>query len=308
MVESMRLKLTRIFQEWLSRTRTASPLATFDMALVRPFLILLAITLLSYQTVDLAYKITGYALTKEPAAIRRTVAPAAATGHKQRMSLDHYHIITERNLFQSTLKAVKDKEPEGGLVESDQQKANFDLKGTVACNSSFGYIFVEEHASKKQKLYRIGDMIGSAKLVDITRNSATIRSGGRDTVIKIKATIEGPLLPDEPERSSSRNLTLSKKSVTDNLANLNEIMKQAIVRPFMNKGVQEGFIISNIAPDSLYEKMGLKNGDIVIDVNNRKLRGASDLLQAVNLMQTGARISVNIKRDNNPQTINYTFE
>ena len=308
MVERMRLKLTRIFQEWLSRTRTASPLAAFDMTLVRPFLILLAITLLSYQTVDLAYKITGYALIKEPAAIRRTVAPAAATGHKQRMSLDHYHIITERNLFQSTLKAVKDKEPEGGLVESDQQKANFDLKGTVACNSSFGYIFVEEHASKKQKLYRIGDMIGSAKLVDITRNSATIRSGGRDTVIKIKATIEGPLLPDEPERSSSRNLTLSKKSVTDNLANLNEIMKQAIVRPFMNKGVQEGFIISNIAPDSLYEKMGLKNGDIVIDVNNRKLRGASDLLQAVNLMQTGARISVNIKRDNNPQTINYTFE
>jgi len=36
--------------------------------------------------------------------------------------------------------------------------------------------------------------------------------------------------------------------------------------------------------------------------------GADGLLQAVNLMQSGASISINLKRDNKPQTIHYTFE
>jgi len=300
----MWFKTTQFIKEWLSSIRNISSLSAIDITLLRPFLILLAITLLSYETVDLFYKIISFSLTKQTAAVRKNISSPAVTDNKKTGSIEDYGIITERNLFLSTLKAVKDKESEGGPLDSEQKTASFDLKGTVAGNSSFGFIFIEEHDSKKQKLYRLGDMIGSAKLINITRNTATLRSGGRDITLKVKATIEGQLLPD----SSSRNLTLSRKNVSENLANLNEIMKQAIVRPFMNKGVQEGFVISNIVPDSLYEKMGLKNGDIIIDVNNKKLKGADGLLQVVNLMQSGASISLNIKRNNKQETINYTFE
>ena len=84
-------------------------------------------------------------------------------------------------------------------------------------------------------------------------------------------------------------------------------MNQAVVRPYLNKGVQEGFIISNIAPDSLYEKMGLQNGDIIIDVNNKHIQSADNLLQTVNLMQSGSSIALNIKRNGKNETINYSF-
>ena len=187
--------------------------------------------------------------------------------------LQDYGIITERNLFLSTLKAVIDKESEGGLFDSDQKTTDFDLKGTVACNSSFGFIFIEERDTHKQKLYRLGDNIGSAKLIKITRNTATLRSGGRETTLKIKSTMEGSLLPDSPDagtnRAASRSMTLNKKMVNENLSDLKSLMNQAVVRPYLNKGVQEGLIISNIAPNSLYEKMGLQNGDIIIDVNDK---------------------------------------
>jgi general secretion pathway protein C len=79
------------------------------------------------------------------------------------------------------------------------------------------------------------------------------------------------------------------------------------VRPYLNKGVQEGLIISNIAPNSLYEKMGLQNGDILIDVNNKPLQSADNLLQTVNLMQSGSSIAVNVKRNGKIEAINYSF-
>ena len=61
----------------------------------------------------------------------------------------------------------------------------------MACNSSFGFIVVEERSSHKQKLYKLGDKIGQDKLIKITRNTATLKNGEREITLKIKETMEG---------------------------------------------------------------------------------------------------------------------
>jgi general secretion pathway protein C len=303
----MLLKITQIIKEWSNRMRNVSALPAIDITLLRPFLILLAITILSYEAIDLFYKIISFSLTKQTAAVRNNVSSSITTDNSQPNQLQDYGIITERNLFLSTLKAVNDKQSEGGLMDSDENFMNIDLKGTVVCNSSFGFIFIEERDSHKQKLYRMGDNIGSAKLIKITRNTATLRSDGREITLKVKAMIEGSLLPNSPGRATSRNMTLNKKAVSENLNDLKSIMNQAVVRPFLNEGVQEGLIISNIASNSLYEKMGLQNGDIIIDINNKPVQNIDNLLQTVNLIQSGGSVTLNVKRNGRIEAINYSF-
>jgi type II secretory pathway component PulC len=53
--------------------------------------------------------------------------------------------------------------------------------------------------------------------------------------------------------------------------------------------------------------MGLQNGDIIIDINNKHMQSADDLLQTVNLMQSGSSIAVNVKRNGKIEAINYSF-
>ena len=60
-------------------------------------------------------------------------------------------------------------------------------------------------------------------------------------------------------------------------------------------------------PGSLYQKLGLKNGDVVVDVNNKRLESADDILQLVNVMQAGGSVSVNLMRNGLNETINYSF-
>jgi len=282
-----------------------------DNTLLRPLLILVAITILSYEAIDLFYKVISFPLTKQTVASKANISLPVIKDNIQADQLQDYEIITGRNLFLSTLKAVSDKQSEGELFDTDQKTTDFDLKGTVAGNSSFGFIFIEERDSHKQKLYRLGDNIGSSKLIKITRNTATLRSGGRETTLRVKATIEGSLLPNSPDagtnRAASRSMTLNKKMVNETLSDLNSIMSQAVMRPYLNKGVQEGLIISNIAPNSLYEKMGLQNGDIIIDVNNKHMQSADNILQTVNLIQSGGNIAVKFKRNDKIETINYSF-
>jgi len=308
-VEIMLLKITQFFKERLKQIRNMNARQVMESGFLKSFLIVLAITVLSYEATDFFYKVIRFPLTKQAVAITGSRVSSAAENHQSRQ-LQDYEIITGRNLFHSTLKAAAGNESEGGLFDSDQKMIDFDLKGTVACNSSFGFIVVEERG-KKQKLYRLGDKIGSHKLVRITRNTATLRSGEGEITLKIKETVQGSLLPNTPAAGRGNappRYNLSKKDVNDNLNNLSSIMNQAVVRPVMNKGIQEGYIVSNIAPNSLYEKVGLQNGDIIIDINNNQMKNVNELLQMINSMQSGGSVDLNIKRRGKNETINYSVE
>jgi general secretion pathway protein C len=102
-------------------------------------------------------------------------------------------------------------------------------------------------------------------------------------------------------------MALSRAEVTEKLRDLKTIMGQAAVRPYFEDGTQEGFIISSIKPDSLYEKLGLQNGDVIIDVNSKRMQTADDMLQLVNIMQSGGSIDLSLKRKGKIETINYSF-
>ena len=303
----MRVNIEQIFKSWfdLARDFVANP--ANNLGKVRTFLILLAITILSYETVDLFYKVISFSLMNTSAAVKNAGA-VNVTASAVRSDLQSYGIITERNLVLTTLRTTSAKE--GGFIASGEEVAEFDLKGTIAGGDSFGFVIIEERGSKKQRLYRLGDMIGSAKVIKISRNTATIKSGGRDITLKIKATPEGPLL--NPSRISRDTVTspgvaMSRKEISENLHDLQGIMTHAQVRPYFEAGAQQGFIVSQIKPDSLYQKLGLQNGDIIIDVNNKRMQSADDVMQLVNLMQSGESIVVNLKRQGKVETINYSF-
>ena len=308
----MWLKITQTIKERWKQMRNISAIGAKDVNSLKSLLIILAITILSYEATDLFYKIISFPLINHTATVKSNGVASAVKDNHQRNALQDYDIVTGRNLFLSTLKPASGNQSEGGLFDSDQKTTDFDLKGTVACNSSFGFIVVEERGSHKQKLYRLGDKIGQDKLIKITRNTAILKNGVREIILKIKETMEGPLLPNSSGAGKNNaipgNFTLSKKSVNENLSDLKSLTNQAVVRPFLNNGVQEGYTISNIAPNSLYEKAGIQNGDIIIDINNNRMQNANDILQVLNSMQSGSSMDLNVKRNGKTETIHYTFE
>jgi general secretion pathway protein C len=310
MVMVMRFKIEMLLKKWSGSIRNIVANPAILLPKLPVFLIFVAITILSYETIDLFYKIISLSAANQSAAIKNTASSKFITDSASRSPLQNYSVITERNLFLSTLKAVSDKQLDGGVFASSQEVTSFDLKGTVAGDSSFGFIVIEEKGKNKQRLYRLGDMIGSARLIKITRNAAVIRSGGRETTLKIKETPEGSLLSRQQGSQASipsSGMALSRGEVNEKLLDLKTIMTQALVRPYFEAGAQEGFIISDIKPDSLYQKLGLQNGDIISDVNGKRMQTADDILQMVNIMQSGGSIALSLKRKGRVETINYSF-
>jgi general secretion pathway protein C len=258
--------------------------------------------MLSFLAVDIFYRVVALQMTPGKTAAAGPAAAAAAFAQKQ--PAESYRSIAERNLFMTTLKAIPDKSTPGAYLPSEEYTA-FDLKGTIAVDPLQGYAIVEEKGKGKQKLYRVGEMIGSAKLVRVTRNTAVLQSGGRELIMKVKETPEGSLMGKSSPLPGG--ISLSRQDVTRSLGDLKSLMSQAVVRPNLVDGVQKGFVISNIMPGSLYQKLGLRNGDVVMDVNSKRLESADDILQMVNTMQTGGSVSVNLLRNGQSETLQYSF-
>lgn len=298
-------EITKKIEDTFRRLMNIRSVQDIDAGMVSSLLIILAITLLSFEATDLFYKIISIPLAVQTA----SAAPASEVAGKnpERRQLQDYAVISERNLFQTTMKVAGGAES-GDIGDSDQKAMDFDLKGTVACAPSCGFIVVEERGTRKQKLYKIGNSIGSNKLVKIGRNTATLKNGEREITLKVKETVEGSLVPGPTGTARPAYSPSAAAFHRGALNNLESVMNQAVVRPFMNKGVREGYVVSNIAPGSLYEKAGLQNGDIVVSINDNQMQNANDVLQVLNSLQSGGTMRFTVKRRGKTETLNYNVE
>lgn len=293
--------IERIIGEGAERIKNLVGDLSLSTRFVQTALMALVITFVSFFAVDIFYKAVALRLVGRTGGSVEPVAVAVpqTRGH----SMSDYEVIPQRNLFATTLTAIVDKA--GGLTPSEEYTA-FDLKGTIAVNESMGYAIVEEKGKGNQKIYRLGEMIGSAKLIRVTRNTAVLESGGRELVMKIKETPEGGLAAGLP-RPAGVDVAMSKRDVSESLGDLKSLMSQAVIRPYFNQGVQQGFIVYNVAQGSLYDRMGIKNGDIIVNVNDKKISSADDVTQLVNVIQEGGSVSVNLIRNGKNESINYSF-
>jgi S1-C subfamily serine protease len=63
-------------------------------------------------------------------------------------------------------------------------------------------------------------------------------------------------------------------------------------------GVTFGAYIGRVRPGSVAERLGLAPGDIIIELNNKNIAGASELEQALSRLARGDQISIVFIREN----------
>jgi serine protease Do len=75
---------------------------------------------------------------------------------------------------------------------------------------------------------------------------------------------------------------------------------------FFNLPDATGAIVSEVTPDSPASRAGLKNGDVLRELNGKKIDNGSALQVAVSETSPGAHIELGILRDGKPETIHVT--
>jgi serine protease Do len=75
---------------------------------------------------------------------------------------------------------------------------------------------------------------------------------------------------------------------------------------FFNLNVASGAIVAQVTPDSPAGRAGLKNGDVIDQLNGQKMSNGSALQMAIADVPPGTNVQLGILRNGHPQTVNLT--
>ena len=79
--------------------------------------------------------------------------------------------------------------------------------------------------------------------------------------------------------------------------NMTKVLQDAKAEPNMEGGSLKGFRLTRIRQDSIYQKAGFQNGDVIQEINGIPLRDAAGAIRLLQQLRKAREIEVRVKRD-----------
>lgn len=101
---------------------------------------------------------------------------------------------------------------------------------------------------------------------------------------------------------------MPRTRIDDATDNINELMKQARIRPHFQDGKPAGLVITRIQDNSIFSEMGLENGDVIVGVDGNPIQSVDDALQLYQGMKESSGVKLQIVRQGQEQAIEYQIQ
>lgn len=237
------------------------------------------IAAIAYFCVEITYKkLAPEYLAPFESSFLKTASQDIKSGKiKNRQKGNQYDRIMKRNLFKVELEETKEPQKEEmEAVAVDSLKATtlkLVLWGTVTGASEI-YAVIEDKKERQQSLYEIGDMVQGAKLKQILRHKVILNYQGKDQVLEMNTVNQNIQASRNPVKAAKPNeIPLNNPEIPIDISGLS---KQIKIRPHFTQGEPDGLMIYGIRPNSVFKKIGLRNGDIVKEINGTPIVSAGD--------------------------------
>ncbi len=245
----------------------------------------------------------------EPPALRGS----SLSGENRRKLLDDYAAIWGRNLVNSQGLIPGEDQPNqvqdnGGLPV--RTSLPFNLIGTLILVDEVRSIATIEDRSVQQVFpVRVEDEIPQkAKIIKVEARKVTFinTASGRREFID---------MPEDPITNNARvqvgkpsvgatiekqgnNYTVAKIEVDKALTDFNQVLTQARAVPNFENGLPAGYKLFQIVPGSIYDKLGLKNGDVISSLNGESINDPAKAFEMLGQLKGGAsHMELGVKRD-----------
>ena len=278
---------------------------------------LICIAAVSYLAVDGFYESVAALLSSRPMSTEQPVYRVSETQAPSK-PLSDYKAVLERNLFDTLATGeAKAENKKTDITALEETKLNLKLWGTVSGTKDGDYAVIEDVKAREQDLYRTGDSIQTAVVKEIFREKVVLTVDGKDEILQMQEMKSGKSTGRSPSSAGSRGTTASaastraqrislRRSYIDKaMTDVASLMTQVKIQPHMEDGIPAGLSLSSIKPNSIFRRMGLRNGDVITGVDGNDISTVDDALRLVDNLRSSSSLSVQLRRRGRDKTIEY---
>ncbi|OIO67869.1 MAG: hypothetical protein AUJ56_09555 [Zetaproteobacteria bacterium CG1_02_49_23] len=218
----------------------------------------------------------------------------------------------KKEVVQAVPKPVVQAKPQPVAIS----RINLKLLGTVVAGDRSAAIVILDGKSDQQVLFQGDEIKPEITLAEVFADAIVVMNHGNPERIEMDANAKlvstpapvSPPLSAVEQNAASRHQSVDRNHLQGQLRNFSSLLSQARVIPNFSNGKANGFIITDIVPASLYEQIGLQNGDVIKKVNGEEIVSAQQAMQMYQALQNATSISLELERAGQVREINYDIQ
>lgn len=237
-----------------------------------------------------------------------------------------YDFVVERDIFNSVKQAAAPPPPPPSAPVAD---LHIKLVGTSHLSWTKPFAAFEDQNTHDQAIYRQGDQIPDAgELLSVEKTRVVINHNGNKVTLEMQDELADtnaasapmpqpvPIAPAMPPMGMGRDVqrvgpnqfVISRDAVNRNLQNMGQLFTQMRAIPNMQDGKTDGFRLSEVVPGSLFQQMGLRNGDVVNSIGGQDLNDPTQAIALLNSLRQASSLSITVMRRGRPVELNYQIQ
>ena len=236
-------------------------------------------------------------------------APTESTSKTEATSrpLEDYSIIMERNLFGGSESETPALEETVSLedIPTAEKSLGLKLMGTVAGDdAATSFAIIDNKTTRQQELYQEGDKAGEVLIKKILRNKVIVDAGKGEELLILELEETGKKVDFSPAPQSAvrgrrtasgeKSLQFERAEVEAALGNVDQVIQNLNITPFLRAGKPTGFRIGKLPRDSILIGMGLRTGDLIIGVNDQAITGPEQAAEFFQTLKQGGDVTIKV--------------
>lgn len=261
--------------------------------------------------------------------------PSAASSWKEQVSLSEEKIksIIDRNLFNREGTVPQEEKADTSYTGSEAIKSSlpFSCVGIIyGGDPHSGIAVMEDTAKHVANSFFVGDLLGDeATVTEILSDRVIVERGSHFEYFQLERNLNlgkkrkkkggdtseaNPGFATEPppdkyredgfEREGTAIVVSTDFRTKMITSDLSKILQDAKAEPNLVGNELQGFRLTRIRKDSIFEKLGLQNDDVVREVNGVSLSDAAQSVKLLNSLRGEPDVEFRVERGGKQMTFN----
>lgn len=188
---------------------------------------------------------------------------------------------------------------------------NLELIGTFVATGQAPYAIIEDKKKKNQDVFNLKDSVfGEATLVGIYNDRVEVEKDGSIEILRLDNTPDSTSVETQGGvgQVGENQFIVEEAELDKALENLPLLLTQARAVPYFKEGKAVGLRMFAIRSASIFEKIGLRNGDILKSINGNSLGDLSQAMKLFERLKEERSLNLTLERNSEEKEFSYQIK